>query len=55
MASTVDLLGLCGSQCPQMPGPEGISPTSCGWPPSLASWVPSEPALCMEGGVSPIQ
>lgn len=55
MSSAIGLLGLCGFQCPQMSEPEGITATSCGWSPSLASWDPSEPALCMEGRLSPVQ
>lgn len=54
MHSAVGLLGVCGSQGLHMPGPEGITATSYGWSPSLAPWVPTEPALYMEGRLSPV-
>lgn len=38
----------------QMPRPEGISAASSGLAASLASQLPSEPALCVEGGPSPV-
>lgn len=55
MPDAVDPAGLWGSLCPQVPRSEGMSATSCAQSPSLASQDPAEPALYMEGGLSPVQ